>query len=116
MTGVSDATGLGHRLAGIQGTIDGLLFPVHHYAGEGPVRRCTRSRFSCRMIDDYLDIETDLEDGRLTPVITGQWKYADICRTWHETVRGIEALTRAGGQIRAPLRRVHSRSLCLDAR
>ncbi|MGB5522259.1 MAG: hypothetical protein WBM96_06800, partial [Polyangiales bacterium] len=35
MTGVSDATGLGHRLAGIQGTIDGLLFPVHHYAGEG---------------------------------------------------------------------------------
>ncbi|MGB5521306.1 MAG: hypothetical protein WBM96_01960, partial [Polyangiales bacterium] len=42
-------------------------------------------------------IETDLEDGRLTPVITGQWTYEDIGRTWGETVRGIEALTRAGG-------------------
>jgi hypothetical protein len=101
MTGVSDATGLGHRLAGIQGTIDGLLFPVHHYAGEGARPWMYEVSLFVQMIDDYLDIETDLADGRSTPVITGQWTYEDICRTWDATVRGIESLTRAGGH-RAP--------------
>ena len=101
MTGVSDATGLGHRLAGIQGTIDGLLFPVHHYVGEGARPWMYQVSLFVQMIDDYLDIETDLEDGRVTPVITGQWSYDDICRTWHQTLRGIEELTRAGGH-RAP--------------
>ena len=97
MTGVSDATGLGHRLAGIQGTIDGLLFPVHYYAGEGARPWMYEVSLFVQMIDDYIDIETDLEDGRVTPVITGYWNYTEICRTWHDTVRGIEALTRAGG-------------------
>ncbi|MGB9340303.1 MAG: hypothetical protein WCB63_13730 [Polyangiales bacterium] len=97
MTGVSDATGLGHRLAGIQGTIDGLLFPVHHFAGEGARPWMYEVSLFIQMLDDYIDIETDIDDGRLTPVISGEWTFEDIARTWRKTVAGIEALTRAGG-------------------
>ena len=97
LTGVSDGTGLGHRLAGIQGTIDGLLFPVHHYAGEGARGWMYDVSLFVQMMDDYIDIENDLRDGRLTPVITGQWTIGDIADTWQKTVSGIEALTRAGG-------------------
>lgn len=97
MTGVEDATGLGHRLAGVEGTIDGLLFPVHHYAGEGARPWMYEVSLFVQMMDDYIDIGTDLEDGRMTPVISGQWTFDDISRTWRNTVEGIEALTRAGG-------------------
>ncbi len=97
MSGVADTTGLGHRLAGIQGTIDGLLFPVHRYAGEGARPWMYEVSLFIQMMDDYIDIETDIEDGRLTPVISGEWTLGHIARTWHNTVDGIEALTRAGG-------------------
>ncbi len=97
MTGVTDATGLGHRLAGIEGTIDGLLFPVHHYAGEGARQWMYEVSLFIQMMDDYIDLETDMKDGRLTPVISGEWTFEDIARTWQKTTSGIEALTRAGG-------------------
>lgn len=97
LTGVHDHTGLGHRIAGIEGTIDGLLFPVHQHAGEGARPWMYEVSLYVQMIDDYLDIETDQSDGRLTPVISGEWTLADISRTWQNTLEGIEALSRAGG-------------------
>ncbi|MBW2718455.1 MAG: hypothetical protein JRD94_07830, partial [Deltaproteobacteria bacterium] len=97
MSGVADTTGLGHRLAGIEGTIDGLLFPVHRYAGEVARPWMYEVSLFIQMMDDYIDIETDTEDGRLTPVISGEWTLGDITRTWRKTIDGIEALTRAGG-------------------
>jgi hypothetical protein len=97
MSGVADTTGLGHRLAGIEGTIDGLLFPVHRYAGEAARPWMYEVSLFIQMMDDYIDIETDTEDGRLTPVISGEWTLGDITRTWQKTIDGIEALTRAGG-------------------
>ncbi|MBW2381657.1 MAG: hypothetical protein JRG70_19320 [Deltaproteobacteria bacterium] len=59
MSGVADTTGLGHRLAGIQGTIDGLLFPVHRYAGEAARPWMYEVSLFIQMMDDYIDIETD---------------------------------------------------------
>ncbi|MEM7139061.1 MAG: hypothetical protein AAF500_20980 [Myxococcota bacterium] len=97
MTGIVDPTGVGHRLAGVEGTIDGLLFPVHHYAGEQARPWMYEVSLFVQMMDDYIDIDTDLQDGRMTPVISGEWTFDDISRTWRNTVRGVEALTRAGG-------------------
>ena len=97
LSGVADTTGLGHRLAGIEGTIDALLFPVHRYAGEAARPWMYEVSLFVQMMDDYIDVETDTEDGRLTPVISGEWMWGDIARTWQNTVDGIEALTRAGG-------------------
>ncbi len=101
MTGSVDSTGLGHRLAGIQGTIDGLLFPIYHYAGEGAREWMYDVSLFVQMMDDYIDIERDLTDGRLTPVISGHWTFDDIAAMWHKTVGGIESLVHAGG-LRAP--------------
>lgn len=97
MTGSVDPTGLGHRLAGIQGTIDGLLFPIYHYAGEGARKWMYDVSLFVQMMDDYIDLERDTADGRLTPVISGEWAFDDIAATWHKTVGGIELLVREGG-------------------
>jgi hypothetical protein len=97
MTGVEDQTGLGHRLAGVEGTIDGLLFPVYRYAGEGARRWMYDVSLFIQMMDDYIDYESDAETERSTPVIAGEWTFEVISRTWHKSVTGLEDLTRAGG-------------------
>lgn len=101
MTGVEDRTGLGHRLAGVQGTIDGLLFPVYRYAGEGARRWMYDVSLFIQMMDDYIDYESDAATERSTPVIDGAWTFEVIARTWQTSVTGLEELTRAGG-LRAP--------------
>ncbi len=97
MTGVVDPTGLGHRVAGVEGTIDGLLFPVHRYAGEDARRWMYDVSMFIQMMDDYLDLEKDIIEGRNTPVRSGEWTIDGIVSGWQKTVTGIEALTRAGG-------------------
>lgn len=97
MTGVADPLGLGHRLAGVEGTIDGLIFPVHRYAGEQARQWMYAVSMYTQMIDDWIDYADDARDVRTTPVITGAWTFEDIEAKWHETVAGIEALARDGG-------------------
>ncbi len=97
MTGVPDPRGLGHRLAGVEGTIDGLIFPVHRYAGEQARQWMYAVSLYTQMIDDWIDYEDDAKDVRSTPVITGTWTFEDIEAKWQETVVGIEDLARDGG-------------------
>lgn len=97
MTGVPDPLGLGHRLAGVEGTIDGLIFPVHRYAGEHARQWMYAVSMYTQMIDDWIDYEDDARDVRTTPVITGAWTFEAIEDKWRETVAGIEALARDGG-------------------
>jgi hypothetical protein len=97
LTGVADPTGRGHRVAGVEGTIDGLLFPVHRYAGEDARRWMYDVSMFVQMVDDYLDVEKDIDEGRSTPVRLGEWTFDGIASLWQKTLRGIEALTRAGG-------------------
>ncbi len=97
MVGVDDPSGLGHRLAGIEGTIDGLLFPVYRWAGEAARRWMYDVSLFVQMMDDYLDYETDKASDRITPIITGQWTWEHIAEAWHNTVHGIEELTRGAG-------------------
>jgi hypothetical protein len=97
MTGVPDPRGLGHRLAGVEGTIDGLIFPVHRYAGEQARQWMYTVSMYTQMIDDWIDYADDARDVRTTPVITGTWTFEVIEQTWRETVAGIEALARDGG-------------------
>ena len=97
MTGVADPRGLGHRLAGVEGTIDGLIFPVHRYAGEQARQWMYMVSIYTQMIDDWIDYADDSRDVRTTPVITGTWTFELIEEKWRETVAGIEALARDGG-------------------
>lgn len=97
MTGVPDPRGLGHRLAGVEGTIDGLIFPVHRYAGEPARQWMYAVSIYTQMIDDWIDYADDARDVRTTPVLTGTWTFEVIEAKWRETVAGIEALARDGG-------------------
>jgi hypothetical protein len=97
MTGVPDPLGLCHRLAGVEGTIDGLIFPVYNYAGENAREWQYGVSLFVQMMDDWIDYEKDLADIRETPVITGKWTFADVEAKWHETVDGIQDLARTSG-------------------
>jgi len=97
MRGVPDPLGLGHRLAGVQGTIDGLLFPVLHFAGEGARVWMYDVSMFVQLMDDWLDYELDSASNRPTPVTTGDWTFADVEHAWHKSVCGIEELVRAAG-------------------
>lgn len=97
MTGVPDPLGLCHRLAGVEGTIDGLIFPVYRYAGENARQWMYGVSLFVQMMDDWIDYEKDLADIRETPVITGKWTYADVEAHWQKTVDGICELARQSG-------------------
>jgi hypothetical protein len=97
MCGEPDPRALGHRLAGVEGTIDGLLFPVARYAGEGARAWMVDVSFFVQVADDWLDADDDRRDGRPTPVLTGAWTFADVEAAWGRTLTGIEALVRGAG-------------------
>jgi hypothetical protein len=97
MSGEPDPLGLGHHLAGIEGGIDGLLFPVVRYTGEGARRWMYDVSMFMQVMDDYLDFEIDVGSDRSTPVVTGDWTFADVEATWRKTIAGLESLVRAAG-------------------
>lgn len=97
MTGVPDPLGLCHRLAGVEGTIDGLIFPVYRYAGERAREWMYGVSLFVQIMDDWIDYEQDLADIRETPVITGRWTFADVESQWRHTVDGICDLARSSG-------------------
>jgi hypothetical protein len=97
MKGEPDPLGLGHHLAGIEGGIDGLLFPVVRYTGESARRWMYDVSMFMQVMDDYLDCEIDAQSGRSTPVMTGEWTFADVEATWRKTVVGLESLLHAAG-------------------
>jgi hypothetical protein len=101
MRGEPDPAGLGHRLAGVEGTIDGLLFPVARYAGEGARAWMYDVSLFVQVMDDWFDYDADLCSERATPVTTGRWTLDDVESTWRRTTEGIESLVRASG-LRSP--------------
>ena len=97
MRGEPDPRGLGHRLAGVEGTIDGLLFPVARYAGEGARAWMYDVSMFVQLMDDWIDVEADARSDRSTPMVTGEWTFDDVAAAWRRSVAGIEALVRAAG-------------------
>ncbi len=97
LLGQPDPAGLGHRLAGVEGTIDGLLFPVARFAGERTRSWMYEVSMFVQVMDDYLDFEQDLACGRPTPVTDGRWTFTDVERTWHSTLSGLAELLASSG-------------------
>lgn len=97
MLGEPDPTGLGHRMAGIEGTIDGLLFPVVHYGGEGARKWMYDVSLFVQIADDWLDYDLDLASDRTTPVLTGDWTFRDVEDSWRRSVSGLERLVADAG-------------------
>lgn len=97
MTGTEDPEGLCWRTAGILGTIDGLVFPVLKYAGEGAREWMYGVSLFCQIMDDWIDYEKDRRDIRATPVLLGKWTIETVREQFDATTKGIQQLARASG-------------------
>jgi hypothetical protein len=97
MRGEPDPEGLGHRRAGVEGTIDGLLFPVVRFAAQGARPWMIDVSMFVQLMDDWIDIDADARSDRPTPMVTGDWSFLDVAASWRRTVAGIESLVRAAG-------------------
>jgi hypothetical protein len=97
MCGVPDPRGMGHRLAGIEGTIDGLLCPIPGYASGATRAWMYHVSMYVQVMDDWFDIELDLASNRSTPAVTGEWTFADVEATWIRSVSDLDSLARAAG-------------------
>lgn len=92
-----DPSGLGHRRAGVEGTIDGLLFPVVRWAGEGARAWMYDVSMFVQLMDDWMDAEADARSDRPTPVVTGAWTFDNVADAWRRSVTGLDGLVRTAG-------------------
>lgn len=97
LLGEPDPEGLGHRRAGVEGTIDGLLFPVSRLVDPRARGWMVDVSLFVQILDDYLDLEADLAEGRSTPATQGAWTFADVERAYGATLLGLDELLRAAG-------------------
>jgi hypothetical protein len=67
MRGEPDPEGLGHRRAGVEGTIDGLLFPVVRFAAKGRAAWMYDVSMFVQLMDDWIDVEADARSDRDDP-------------------------------------------------
>ncbi len=97
MTGVPDPSQRAWRMAGVRGTIDGLIFPVWRFCGEGARQWMYDVSLFVQVLDDFIDAADDVDDIRPTPVLSGVWDEATLAEVWQRTVDGITALARDSG-------------------
>ncbi len=97
MNNTFDPTGLGHRTAGVEGTIDGLLFPVANYTSPATRKWMVDVSMFVQHADDWLDAEQDARDKRITPVLSGHLQFHSLELAWKKTLVGIEELVRGAG-------------------
>jgi hypothetical protein len=77
--------------------IDGLLFPVVRYAGEGARAWMYDVSLFVQIVDDWLDAEADRASDRSTPVLAGAWGMDEVEAAWQRTLDGLGALLRDAG-------------------
>jgi hypothetical protein len=97
MTGVEDPSGCAWRMAGVLGTIDGLIFPVWRFAGEKARQWMYDVSLFVQVLDDFLDAEKDANDIRPTPILSGHWDESTLVATWQKTLDGIVDLAKDSG-------------------
>jgi len=94
-TGVPDPRGLSHRMAGVEGTIAGIAFPLGDFLDEPARDWMLSASLFVQMFDDWVDREQDAADLRETPALTGVWRDVEVEAQWRRTVLGLEQLARA---------------------
>ena len=97
MTGVEDPSGRCWRMAGVRGTIDGLISPVARLCGEIARTWMYDVSLFVQVLDDFLDAADDWDDIRPTPVLTGDWDATTLKEMWQKTVDGTMELARDSG-------------------
>jgi hypothetical protein len=98
VAGVPDPTGTSFRMAGVAGSMEVLLWAVRRYAGD------VEREFLCRIAelgqiaDDWLDIDKDEAQGRMTPATTGAWTIDDMARVFARAGGLLDELAAQAGE------------------
>jgi hypothetical protein len=106
VSGVSDPTGISFRMAGVTASMDILLWAVDRCGGD-----LERGFFYLvaelgQVVDDYLDIDKDRAQGRITPATTGYWGVPQMRQTFDAAGETLEALMDQTGEPDGPFRRL----------
>jgi hypothetical protein len=101
MTGVVDPSSRAWRMAGVRGTIDGLIFPVWRFCGEKARQWMYDVSLFVQVLDDFLDAEKDASEIRPTPVLSGVWDEGTLREVWQRTLDGILELAKDSGIVDA---------------
>jgi len=97
-----DPRGLAHRGAGIEAGTRGLAWTVAPWIGSAE-RDWMRSVCTfVQMVDDWIDLEADLERGERTPVADGVWDLEQIRAAFGRTSEAIVAIAERNGETYPP--------------
>jgi hypothetical protein len=98
VAGVPDPTGTSFRMAGVAGSMEILLWAVRRYAGDVERDFLYRIAELGQMADDWLDIDKDRAQGRVTPATTGIWTIDDMARVFARAGARLDDLASQAGE------------------
>ncbi|MCP4502799.1 MAG: hypothetical protein GY822_22905 [Deltaproteobacteria bacterium] len=100
--GEPDEEGLCHRGVGIRTGIDGLAWTVRDYITESEWQWMYDVSHFIQLLDDWIDLEKDLEEGVRTPVAEGHWTLQDVEKHFAETIDRIAEVAKENGETYEP--------------
>ncbi len=106
VSGVDDPTGVSFRMAGVTASMDILLWAVGRYGGDLEREFMYLVAELGQVVDDYLDIDKDRAQGRVTPATTGHWGVAEMRRTFAAAGDTLDALMDQTGEPPGAFRRL----------
>jgi hypothetical protein len=104
VTGAPDPTGTAHRMAGVTGSMDLLVWAVDGYLGDVERDFLVRIAELGQIVDDWLDLDKDAEQGRRTPASSGHWTDQDIAAVFARAGDLLGALADGVGEPDGPFR------------
>jgi hypothetical protein len=98
VAGAPDPTGTSFRMAGVAGSMEVLLWAIRHYAGDVEREFLYRIAELGQIVDDWLDIDKDIAQGRTTPATTGVWTIDDMARVFARAGALLDCLAQQAGE------------------
>jgi len=96
--GEPDDEGLCHRGVGIRTGIDGLAWTVRDYITQSEWNWMYDVSHFIQLLDDWIDLEKDLEEGVRTPVAEGNWTLDDVKEHFDRTIARIGDIAEENGE------------------
>jgi hypothetical protein len=106
LAGIPDEQGLAHRTIGITASMDLLGWAIGRCAGKTEHEFLYRVAELGQMVDDYLDIDKDLGQGRPTPATLGVWTLETMRACYGAAEALLDVLADAAGEPAGAYRRL----------
>ncbi len=110
MAGAIDPSGSSFRMAGVTGSMDVLLWGVDAFAGDLERDFLYSIAELGQMADDWLDIDKDASQGRVTPATAGVWGIDDMARVFARAEATLHALSEQAGEPEGAFRSLLNRT------